>query len=163
MPMLQLGEVTFSVSGLHYDKLKHSFKAHWARHKRFGRRDAMQATGIGEDDVHITGTIYLDYYPGFGDLAVFRRMSQTPQMLVSGAGDVFGRWCILSLSNEQTFQDARGVPGKVTFELHLTAYGEDEWDGVDTIIGLLSADDSGTLAHLPGADVGAQLRLPALY
>jgi uncharacterized protein len=155
MPMLQLGEVTFSTSGPHYDKLKHSFKAHWARHKRFGRRDALQATGIGEDDVHISGTIYLDYYPGFGDLAVFRRMSQTPQMLVSGAGDVFGRWCILSVSNEQTLQDKFGVPGKVTFDLHLSQYGEDEWDGDATIIGLIDAAASGGLPQMPGVDVGA--------
>lgn len=155
MAMLQLGEVAFSTSGPHYDKLKHSFKAHWARHKRFGRRDALQATGIGEDDVHISGTIYLDYYPGFGDLAVFRRMSQTPQMLVSGVGDVFGRWCILGVSNEQTQQDKHGVPGKVTFDLHLSAYGEDEWDGDGVIFGLLDAAAGGALPALPGVDVGA--------
>jgi uncharacterized protein len=155
MAMLQLGEVAFSVSGPHYDKLKSSFKAHWARHKRFGRRDALQATGIGEDDVHVSGTIYLDYYPGFGDLAVFRRMSQTPQMLVSGAGDVFGRWCILGVSNEQTLQDKDGVPGKVTFELHLSCYGEDEWSGADSIIGLIDAAAGGGLPGMPGVDVGA--------
>lgn len=156
MSMLQIGSVAFSTTGPHFDKLKHAAKFEWARQRRFGRRDALQWTGEADEDVHITGTIYTDYYAGFDALAELRTMARQPQMLVSGAGDVFGRWCILEVSNEQTLQDASGVPRKVTFDLHLSRYGEDEFDGVGGIIGLVSSlgqDAAGALASR-GVDVG---------
>ena len=155
MPMLQIGSVAFKTTGPHYDKMKSSFTAQWARQKRFGRSDAMQWTGEGEDDVSISGTIYTDYYGGFGALSSLRSMSRSPQMVVSGAGDVFGRWCILNVSNEQTLQDASGKPRKVTFDIKLTRYGEDGFDGLGSIIGLASefaADLTG--GAITGVDVG---------
>jgi len=149
MPMLQIGSVAFKTTGPHYDKMKSSFTAQWARQKRFGRSDAMQWTGEGEDDVSISGTIYTDYYGGFGALSSLRSMSRSPQMVVSGAGDVFGRWCILNVSNEQTLQDASGKPRKVTFDIKLTRYGEDGFDGLGSLGGIGSA--LGGLGGIGGA------------
>jgi uncharacterized protein len=170
MTMLQIGSVSFTTTGPHYDKLKHSKKFDWARQKRFGRSDAMQYTGEGEEDVTVSGTIYTDYYAGFGALATLRSMGRSPQMVVSGAGDVFGRWCILEISNEQTLQDADGVPRKVTFDLKLTRYGEDGFDGIGSIIGLadqFASDLTGgaiTGVDVGGANLGANLGgLAALF
>jgi phage protein U len=125
MGMLQIGSVAFTTTGPHYDKLKHAMKADWARQKRFGRRDALQFTGLGEESVTVTGTIYTDYFNGFDALATLRSQMPRPQMVVSGAGDVFGLWCIIEVGNEQTYQDSSGAPRKITFDVKLEAFGED--------------------------------------
>ena len=125
MSMLQIGPVQFSVSGPHYDALRHSAQFMWPAQGRFGRRDALQFTGEGEESIEVTGTIYTDYFGGFSSLMRLRAMARTPQMVISGGGDVFGRFCITEVSNEQTFQDQWGRPRKVVFTLRLTRYGED--------------------------------------
>lgn len=129
MTMLQIGPVTFETSGPHFDKLKHHQRG-WVSQARFGRADARQWTGTMDDELTICGTIFTDYYPaGFDALGTLRAIQPYPQMVVSGAGDVFGLWCILDVSNEQTLQYADGVPRKVTFDLKLGAYGEDDYIG----------------------------------
>lgn len=125
MSMLQIGPVAFEVAGPSYQGLKSKFKREWARQKRFGRRDALQNTGIGEDSVEVHGLIYTDYQDGFGALRTLKAISGVPQMVVSGAGDVFGLWCIVEVGNEQTYPDEAGRPGKVSFTVKLDAYGED--------------------------------------
>lgn len=149
MAMLQIGPVAFETTGPHFDKLKHHQKG-WVSQKRFGRADARQWTGIMDAEVTISGTIYLDYYGGFGALALLRQIQPTPQMVVSGAGDVFGLCCILDVGNEQTHQDASGVPGKVTFDVKLGAYGEDAWSGL------------GALGRPVGSAVGAAAALASV-
>ena len=62
---------------------------------------------------------------GFGALARLRSMARRPQMVVSGAGDVFGRWVIEEVANEQTYQDRFGRPAKITFSVKLKRYGDD--------------------------------------
>lgn len=160
MAMLQVGAVAFETTGPHYEKLKHLTKGDWARQKRFGRRDAMQWTGWGDESVHINGTIYPDYYGGFDALATLRSQMPEPQMIVSGAGDVFGLFCILDVGNEQTRQYADGTPRKVTFEVSLTAYGEDGFAGIGgglgAIIGLAGVSAGITVPGISvGIDVGA--------
>ncbi len=125
MAMLQIGPVAFKISGPHYDSLKHSARFMWPAHGRFGRRDALQSTGEGEETLEVSGTIYPDYFPGFPSLARLRSIARKPQMVVSGAGDVMGRWAIEDVSNEQTYQDRYGRPAKVTFTVRLKRYGED--------------------------------------
>lgn len=125
MTMLQIGTVQFAVSGPHYDALRHSSQFCWPSQGRFGRRDARQFTGEGDESVEISGAIYTDYYPGFAALERLRSMARTPQFVVSGAGDVLGRYCITEISNEQTYQDQYGRPRKVTFNITLERYGED--------------------------------------
>lgn len=155
MTMLQIGSVAFTTTGPHYDKLRHSKKFVWARQARFGRSDALQYTGEGEEDVTVSGTIWTDYYAGFGALASLRAMGRSPQMLVSGAGDVFGRWCVLEVANEQTLQDADGVPRKVTFDLKLSRYGEDGVNGIGAVFGLVDQFASDlTGGAITGVDVG---------
>ncbi len=125
MAMLQIGPVAFEVAGPSYQSLKSKFKRDWARQKRFGRRDAMQNTGIGEDSVEVHGLIYTDYQDGFGAIATLKAISGVPQMVVSGDGDVYGLWCITSVDADKTYPDAQGRTGKVAFTVKLEAYGED--------------------------------------
>jgi len=124
MTMLQIGNVQFTVRGPHYEFLRASSQFCWPAQGRFGRRDARQYTGEGDDTVEIEGTIYTDYYGGFSSLTSLKAMARKPQMVVSG-GDVFGRYCITEISNEQTYQDQYGRPRKVTFTIKLERYGED--------------------------------------
>ncbi|MEQ1670379.1 MAG: phage tail protein [Hyphomicrobium sp.] len=125
MTMLQIGGVAFTVRGPHYESLRHSAQFMWPAQPRVGRRDALQYTGEGEDVIEVAGTIYPDYFGGYGALAKLRAMARRPQMVVSGTGDVFGLYCITEVGDEQTFNDHRGRPGKITFTLKLMRYGED--------------------------------------
>lgn len=125
MAMLQVGPVAFRISGPHYDALKHAARYSWPSQGRFGRRDALQFTGEGEETIEVSGTIYPDYFGGFSALATLRSIARRPQMVVSGAGDVMGRWAIEEVANEQTYQDRFGRPAKVTFTARLKRYGED--------------------------------------
>lgn len=161
MPMLQIGAVAFSTIGPHYDKLASSAKATWARQKRFARADALQFTGMGEEAVTVSGTIYTDYFQGFSSLSTLRAQMPRPQMLVSGAGDVFGLWCIVGVSNEQTYQDQRGRPRKVTFDVKLERYGEDGVGGLglaafsSALSAIGGAGLAGLAAGFPGIDLSA--------
>lgn len=125
MAMLQIGRVQFKPRGPAYESLRHSARFEWPAAARFGRRDALQFTGEGEETVEVQGTIYTDYFGGFDAIKRLRAMARIPQMVVSGAGDVFGRWCILEVANVQTYSDAAGRPRKVEFTLQLSRYGED--------------------------------------
>lgn len=125
MTMLQIGSVQFSVRGPHYDALRHDFAMNWPAQGRMGRRDALQCTGEGEETIEVSGVIYPDFYGGFSALQTLRGMARRPQMVISGAGDVFGRFAIVGVGNEQTFQDQFGRPAKVTFSIRLMRYGED--------------------------------------
>ncbi len=158
MAMLQIGRVAFETSGPHYDKLSHHLKATWARQKRFGRRDALQFTGLAEEPVDVSGTIYPDYYGGFSSLASLRAMMSKPQMVVSGAGDVMGLWVILEVGSEQTYQDPAGRPRKVTFSVKLDRYGEDGASGLGLgqIAGALAGlSVGGILSGFPGVSLAA--------
>lgn len=125
MTMLQIGGVQFTVLGPHYDALRHDMAFNWPAQGRMGRRDALQFTGEGEETIEVSGAIYTDYYGGFSALQQLKGMARRPQMVISGAGDVFGRFSIVRISNEQTYQDQFGRPAKVTFTVQLMRYGED--------------------------------------
>ncbi len=125
MAMLQIGPVQFKTTGPHYEALKHQAEICWPKQGRFGRRDARQYTGEGDETITVQGTIYTDYFGGFSALDRLRAIARVPHLVISGGGDVFGRYCIVNVGNEQTYQDARGAPRKVTFEVKLERYGED--------------------------------------
>lgn len=125
MAMLQIGSVQFQALGPGYTQLSNSARFNWPAQGRFGRRDALQFTGEGEETVEVRGRIYTDYQPGFRILAQLKRLARTPQMVVSGAGDILGKWVILEVSNEQSFPNHRGEPAKVEFTISLSLYGDD--------------------------------------
>ncbi len=155
MPMLQIGPVAFETTGTHYDKLKNAFKATWVRQKRFSRADALQYTGTGEVGIKVSGTIWTDYFGWNGTLGTLRDLSPYPQIVVSGAGDVFGLWAITEVNNEQSIQDQHGIPRKVTFDIALEAYGEDEFFGGGDIIGLTAGIGGVSIGVSAGIQVGA--------
>lgn len=134
MPLLQIGPVVFETTGPHLDKLKHHVKG-WVAQKRFGRADARQWTGVDGESIEVSGTIWTDYYDGFGALGQLRALQPHPQMVVSGAGDVFGLWCIIEVGNEQTLQYPDGTPRRVGYDLKLAPYGEDAWSGLGALAG----------------------------
>lgn len=125
MAMLQIGSVQFHVLGPSFESLRHSARFSWPGIGRFGRKDARQFTGDEEETVEISGRIYTDYFTGFGMIKKLRSMARKPVMVVSGAGDIYGRWCILEVGNIQTYHDHRGQPGRVEFTISLGHYGDD--------------------------------------
>lgn len=134
MALLQIGPVAFETTGPLLDKLKHHTKG-WVSQKRFGRADARQWTGLMDEDVSVSATVYVDYFDGAGTAAKLRAVQSLPQMVVSGAGDVYGLWCILEVGDEQTQHDASGAPGKIALDIKLGRYGEDGWDGLGALLG----------------------------
>ena len=125
MAMLQIGNVQFQALGPSYESLRHAARFEWPAVGRVGRPDARQFTGEGEETFEVTGRIYTDYFDGFQAIRQLRSMARLPRMLVSGAGDILGRWCILEVSNVQTYPNHRGQPARVEFTVSLARYGDD--------------------------------------
>ena len=125
MTMLQIGPVQFTVRGPGYDSLAHAARFEWPAQGRFGRRDALQFTGEGEESVQVQGTIYTDHMTGAGAIRQLKALARVPQMVVAGSGDVLGLWSIVDVTNVQTYAKADGTPRKIEFTVVLLRYGED--------------------------------------
>lgn len=125
--LMGLGAFRFSMSAPNYQSLSREATGRWPAQPRVGRAPALQFTGEGEETLSLAGTLYPHYTGGLDQIEAMRVQCKTgtPLMLVSGLGFVFGLWSILSVSDEQSFFMAGGLPRKVTFTIELSAYGPD--------------------------------------
>jgi len=122
MSLLQVGPMQFQVTGPHFERLKHGHQFVWPKHDRFGQPPAYQFTGAGPETVDIDGTVYPEYFRGFEELQNLAGRGSQPQTVVSGAGDVFGRWIVLKLQLRQSYFNRDGAPRKVDFRISLEKF-----------------------------------------
>ena len=129
--MLLLGDVPFELATTPYQRLRRHSVYTWPSQERVGRRPALQYTGQGADNITLAGTLYPEMTGGRGAVSRLRAAAQSgePLDLVDGQGNVYGPWCIISVSDvaEVFFDD--GTPRKIGFSLALSRYGEDEPGG----------------------------------
>lgn len=125
--MLTLGSFRFSLDTAAYQQLRRSVEYRWAAQARAGRGDARQFTGLGGESIELDGVIYPHYRGGLGQLDSLRALAGKglPQILTSGTGKVFGKFCIERVEETQTIFFGDGTPRKQEFRLSLAAYGED--------------------------------------
>ena len=125
--MMALGGFRFSIPTAAYNDFRRSTSWRWPSQPRVGRAPAKQYVGPGEDSLELGGVIYPHYQGGLKQIDAMREQANTgePLMLVDGLGNVWGKWCILSIEETQKRFLNNGAPLKKTFRLRLQAYGED--------------------------------------
>lgn len=106
---------------------------------RLGRPDAAQAVSMGSETLALAGTVYVaaDKPKRTGgttaaesdreQLNALRAIGRAlkPVQLITGYGEVLGRWYMTSLSEEQGSLRLGGLPRKQTFNLEFKRYGDD--------------------------------------
>jgi phage protein U len=125
--LLGVGPYRFEIPALAYDKLDRAYEFRWVPQDRIGRRPAMQFLGPGDEIVELRGTIYPQdprFGDGFRQLESMRKEAEKgrPRGVASNLGRYYGRWCIVRISDVQSFFTKDGAPRKVEFNISLTAY-----------------------------------------
>jgi hypothetical protein len=125
--MMTLGDFRFSVNTAAYQQLRRTMEYRWPAQARAGRSDARQFTGVGSESFALSGVIYPHYRSGSKQLDTLRALAGKglPQILTSGTGKAFGKFCIERVEETQTVFFSNGTFRKQEFSLTLTAYGED--------------------------------------
>lgn len=125
--LLSLGNFTFGVSSAAYDRLTQNAEYPWSKVDRMGGEPQLQAMGKEHRTVSISGVVFPTYNNvGAEQIETLRSMAaqMEPQILVSGDGKVLGKWCILSISEEDSCFFEQGTPRKQTYGLELERYTE---------------------------------------
>ncbi|MEB8638666.1 phage tail protein [Cronobacter muytjensii] len=126
--MLGLGDFVFSISTAAFDQLTRSDEWRWAEQARFSKNDALHYTGRPNPTITLTGKTHLFFLDGaqYGQVDKLRELgnSLTPQLLVTGRGEVLGYWSITNLSDDRTSFISQGVTKAQNFTLTLKYYGE---------------------------------------
>jgi phage protein U len=141
--IMLLGAYRFCIGNAAYQNLVRSTEYKWEEQKRLNNEPAMQFVGAGAETITLEGTIYPQFKGGLRQVAAMRLEAGLglPLMLISGNGTAFGRWCITSTNETQTFFLKDGSPRKISSSLTLKKYGEEKQKGlldiVQTIAGAL--------------------------
>jgi hypothetical protein len=125
--MMALGVFRFSVRTAAYNEFRRNTAWRWASQQRMGRLPAKQYLGPGDDTIDLSGVIYPHHAGGLKQIDSMREEAGKgePLILVDGLGNVWGKWCILSIEETQSRHMGNGVPLKQEFRLKLDRYGED--------------------------------------
>lgn len=125
--MLALGDFRFSVRTAAPQEVSRESSWEWSSQNRIGREPALQFMGGGGETLRINGVIYPHYRGGFGQIAAMRAMGDLgePLQLISGSGELLGRWVIERVSERAKVLDQNGRPRRQDFDLTLKKYGED--------------------------------------
>lgn len=122
--MMQLGSFQFSILTAAYQELTRRTTYRWAQQDLYGRLPGLQHTGPGEETMTLPGVIYPEYRGGIGQLNRMRSLAGrgTPLLMVSGLGQIMGRWVIEAVEEKQTVFAAFGMPRKQEFTLQLKRF-----------------------------------------
>ena len=126
--LMRLGNFKFSLSSAAYQRISRESEYRWDSTERIGRRPGLQYIGPGSERITLPGDIYPEYAGGWGQLEAMRTEAAqgAPLLLVDGRGLVHGLWVIIRVSEVQSYFSPDGTPRKMSFELQLSRYGEDE-------------------------------------
>lgn len=125
--MMQIGDYPFSIDTAAYDQMKRKTDWRWAQQDRIGRNPALQFTGVGSEEISLSGVILPAWRGGTGQVDDMRSEADKgePLILVDGLGHIWGDYVIISIEETQSHLTAYGVGRKVRFEMALRYYGED--------------------------------------
>ena len=125
--MMALGGYRFSLDSAAYQRLKRTDSYRWPTQDRIGRMAAGQHTGTDATSIDLEGTIFPTFKGGLGQVEAMRGEAAkgAPLLLVTGLGDVLGKWSILEITETESVFFANGAPKKLSFALRLQKYAED--------------------------------------
>lgn len=121
--LMRLGDYKFMIMTAAYQELRRRTEFKWPSQLRMGLGPSSQFVGNGEDTITLQGTIFTEWRGGNGQVQTLREMGAMgePYLMLSGLGEVMGRWIIESVEETQTLFAAFGTPRKQEFTLNLRA------------------------------------------
>jgi phage protein U len=121
---LTLGPYAFQALGFHMSDLSRDLQTPWAEVDVCGRFDALHWTGPKSDTVSIKGCLFPQEFGGMGSLDGIKASARAgrPLMLVTGAGDVGGRFVVFGVTEDWSFIDDRGSPRRDAYTITLRRY-----------------------------------------
>ena len=126
--LLSLGSFTFAVDSAAYDQLSLNAEYPWAKADRLGSTPQLQALGKEHRTVSVSGTVYPTYNNvGTDQVEALRELAakMEPQILVAGDGRNLGKWCILSIKEDDSLFFEQGTPRKQAYSLELERYSNE--------------------------------------
>lgn len=121
MHLMALGMFLFEIGTLAFDELQR--KADWqhARSHRVGARDATQFTGVGDERISLSGSVYAEITDGQVSIDDLRSMADQGEALplVDGRGTVYGTFVVTAIDERRAFLMADGCPRRIDFGIDL--------------------------------------------
>jgi phage protein U len=126
--MLALGPFRFEMGQAPYQSLAMSQAWRWPGQARIGREPALQFTGRDPAEIRLQGVLFPGFDAGLAQVEEMRELADRgePLQLVDGLGRVWGSWVIAEVGDTRGVLMDDGQPRRVSFEVKLKAYGEDE-------------------------------------
>jgi len=126
--MLALGPFRFEVGQATYQSLAMSQSWRWSEQARLNREPALQFTGRDPAEIRLQGVQFPGFDAGLARVEEMRALADQgkPLQLVDGLGRVWGSWVIVEVGDTRSVLMDDGQPRRVSFEMKLKAYGEDE-------------------------------------
>ncbi len=128
--MLSVGPFDFGLTSAAYNALNRKHSWRWTKVERLGVKPASQFIGPDAGEMTVKGIIYAELLVGpqmVGTRQVERmRMvadQGEPLYVIDGRGNVFGRWVITSVEEDQSIFVAHGAARKQEFTVSLQEYG----------------------------------------
>ncbi len=126
--LLSLGDFQFSVDSAAYDRLTIKAEYPWSKAERLGSVPQLQAVGKEHRTISISGAVFPSYN-NVGDYQIesIRELAakMTPQILVAGDGKNLGKWCVISISEDDSCFFEQGTPRKQSYTLELERYSNE--------------------------------------
>lgn len=155
MPLMALGSgFVFEVGQAVYDEFKRKTVARLPTVERIRNSLAVQNMGPGENTATITGIVWpLEEAEGtIVDIARMRSMvGGAPQVLVTGYGEVIGRYIVKSFEETHSYIERDGAPIKIAFTMELLEYTS----AVDQVSAFGAIGNLGNAAALLRIGIGA--------
>lgn len=136
IPVLALGPVMFEILPLSLQKITESTRVKWPSVARFGRDNARQFTGYGDDSFRIDGLFFNQDFGGFEEYMLLKQLQRMPEPIdmIGGGGinayaTVFGPVVLLDVGATHEHIHADGVGRKVSFSIELAPFGGGAYGG----------------------------------
>ncbi|CAE6755175.1 phage tail protein [Paraburkholderia haematera] len=125
--MMSLDQFVFSLATAPYKELQRRRNWKHSSSSRVGARNSSQFNGPGEDTITLTGTVAPESIGSIASIKQLADMGDTgdANVLVDGAGNVYGAWIIDGLDETQTYHTPEGIPRKIEFSLTLKRVDDD--------------------------------------
>lgn len=126
--LLSLGSFQFAVDSAAYDQLTIKAEYPWSKADRLGSTPQLQAVGKEHRSISISGTVFPTYNNvGADQVESIRELAakMEPQILVAGDGKNLGKWCVLSISEDDSCFFEQGTPRKQSYTLELERYSNE--------------------------------------
>ena len=127
--LMCLGQFTFGLTTIAHLELQRQTSWRHANNSRVGARPANQFLGVGEETITLPGIIL----PQFGQrtsLDEISRMADTgaEQVLVDGAGRIYGQFVITDVRETGSLLDRYGQPTRIEFGITLRRVDDNQVD-----------------------------------